>query len=66
MVSTLSLSENSQKYNEIFTLTEVTVNWQQDDYRVDEGDVVRVCAQTLQVTAREFVVNIVAPVSEGI
>lgn len=51
-----------------FTLlqTEVTVNWQQADYPVDEGDVVRVCAQALQITAREFVVNIVAPVSEGI
>lgn len=53
---------------EIFTFlqTEVTVNWQQDNYPVDEGDVVRVCAQVLQITAREFVVNIVAPVSEGI
>lgn len=62
------ISLSQKMVYEIFTFlqTEVTVNWQQNDYPVDEGDVVRVCAQALQITAREFVVNIVAPVSEGI
>ena len=45
--------------------TEVTVNWQEPDYSVLEGDVLRLCASVLQTTEREFAVDIVAPLSDG-
>ena len=41
------------------------MNWERADYPVAEGLVLRLCATALQPTARQFVVDVIAPISEG-
>jgi hypothetical protein len=42
----------------------VTVNWDEPDYSVLEGDVLSICASVQQPTEREFIVDIVVPITE--
>ena len=46
--------------------TEVTVNWELPEYTVTEGDDLEVCATVQELTAREFTVDIIYQLSEGI
>ena len=41
------------------------MNWDEPDYSVLEGDVRSICASVQQPTEREFIVDIVVPITEG-
>ena len=46
-------------------LTDVTVNWEDEQYFVTEGSVSEVCAIIQEPTARSFTIDLLSPSNEG-
>ena len=46
-------------------LTDITVNWEDEDYFVTEGSVSEVCAIIQESTARPFTIDLLSSSSEG-
>lgn len=42
------------------------MNWDQMQYTVSEGDIVSVCAETMELSAKEFNVQIMTLPQEGL